>query len=278
MTRNDDLIGDRVRITKNLERYPLPNAELIGRTGRRVNWKSGPDGHTTHWLVEPDDSATSIERPVWIWVKCLAVIEGPERHAPSHAPQADDSAKNRTDSCSAPPPTADDGAFSAPEARAVSSGAERRTIPKALQFRVWSRDSWHCRYCLRPLFFAPTLRELERRAPAHGYYHRNGRDGAMLRLLQMGWASADHFVPVTDGGQNTEENLVAACMECNISRGDEPASSKARALKSIPPELRALHWDGFAAVYPALVAQPDEWCRLIAQSLRSEPDGLAPQV
>ncbi len=278
MTRNDDLIGDRVRITKHFERYPLPSAELIGRTGRRIDWETGSDGHTTHWLVEPDDSATSIERPVWVWVRSLTVIDGAVRQAPTPAPRANVSAGDRAVSCTTQPPTACGDASSPPEACAVNTSADRRAISKALQFRVWGRDSWHCRYCLRPLFFAPTLRELASRAPAHGYYHRNGRDGAMLRLLQMSWASADHFVPVTHGGQNTEENLVAACMECNISRGDEPASSKARALKSIPPELRALQWDGFAAVYPTLVAQPDEWCRIIARHLRSEPDCLDTQV
>jgi len=79
----------------------------------------------------------------------------------------------------------------------------------------------------------------------------------------MGRSSADHFVPATHGGENNFENLVAARMECNISRDNEPAGCKLRDLREFPLALRALCWDGFASAYPTLVAEPDEWCPII---------------
>ena len=270
MTRNDDLIGERVRITQSLERYPLPDLKLIGQTGRLADWKTGPDNHTTHWLVEPDGSSTSVAQPAWIWVKNLTrITEEADRNA--RVRTAKPATRGTAADAKADPRAVTPQTHAQPAPTPTSSNIERCNIPNDLKFRVWSRDAWHCRYCLRPIFFAPTLRELERRAPGHGYYHRNGKEGAMLTLLQMGWSSADHFVPVTHGGQNTIDNLVAACMECNISRGNEPAESKSRDLRAIPPQLRALGWDGFAAAYPSLVAEPDEWCKIIRR--HSLPSG-----
>lgn len=72
------------------------------------------------------------------------------------------------------------------EARAVQ--ALRQVIPAQLRFRVLQRDGFRCQYCGR--------------APA---------DGAVLQL--------DHVVPVSSGGETTEDNLMTACETCNLGKG-----------------------------------------------------------
>lgn len=63
----------------------------------------------------------------------------------------------------------------------------RRPIPKKLRFQVLERDGFTCRYCgARP-------------------------PNVVLHL--------DHVVAVAKGGGNTLENLVTACLPCNIGKG-----------------------------------------------------------
>ena len=56
---------------------------------------------------------------------------------------------------------------------------------RALRVMVFARDKFTCRYC--------------------------GTVGGRLE--------ADHVVPVRDGGDNSEDNVVTACMPCNRSKG-----------------------------------------------------------
>lgn len=137
----------------------------------------------------------------------------------------------------------------------------RVSIPKALQISVFYRDHWHCRYCLQPVFFSPTLKLLDGMSPGHSYYHRHGKTGAMLPLFQWRFASADHVDPVAAGGENTEENLVTACWRCNLKKRDNPSNS--RILKEIPDSLAELRWDGFASIYPTLPGASPAWAKLI---------------
>lgn len=63
----------------------------------------------------------------------------------------------------------------------------RQPIPKAMRFRVLSRDGYKCRYCGAS---APDV---------------------VLHL--------DHVLAVAKGGRNTDDNLVTACLPCNIGKG-----------------------------------------------------------
>lgn len=65
----------------------------------------------------------------------------------------------------------------------------RKPIHPRLRFVVLLRDDFTCRYC-----------GLSR------------DDGAVLVL--------DHVTPVAAGGENTKENLVTACTQCNAGKGD----------------------------------------------------------
>lgn len=156
----------------------------------------------------------------------------------------------------------------------------RSNFSKAEQLAVWRRDAWHCRYCLAPVFFSPALKALEELSPGHGYYHRNAKTGSMLPLLQWGWASVDHIVPVAAGGTNEPGNLVTACWRCNLSKRDSPPEL-ARPVLALTPDIVALHWDGLSSVYAKLANRKDEWCRLINEPMhcaspmetdRSSPD------
>jgi hypothetical protein len=114
------------------------------------------------------------------------------------------------------------------------------------------------------MFFPPTLKMLERRCPGHSYYHPGGRAGMMLPLFRWSWASVDHVIPVTAGGNNEDENLVAACWWCNLKKGNASPAEQYQ-LCDVSNELRALCWDGMCSVYLKLAEKPDEWTRLIGR-------------
>lgn len=65
---------------------------------------------------------------------------------------------------------------------------KRRSISKALRFKVFARDGFSCRYC-----------------------GARRDDGAELHV--------DHVKPVSAGGTNDVANLVTACLPCNIGKG-----------------------------------------------------------
>ena len=61
-----------------------------------------------------------------------------------------------------------------------------RQIDQAIQWKVFERDEYCCRYC--------------------------GRTGIPL--------SVDHIILWEEGGPSTEENLITACKKCNKTRGN----------------------------------------------------------
>lgn len=86
--------------------------------------------------------------------------------------------------------------------------ASRKSMSTQTRFSVLSRDRFTCRYCSRS---APDV-ELH----------------------------VDHVVPVALGGSDDLENLVAACVECNLGKSDKtidgcpPAANEAKATKHHP--------------------------------------------
>ena len=136
----------------------------------------------------------------------------------------------------------------------------RISIPKKLQFRVWTRDKWRCSYCKRGVIFSPALKELELISPGKGYYDQHGSRQRMLALFENLCACCDHILPVTKGGKNEIKNLVTACFECNRAKSDlevfdiEPLASEHEV-----PE----NWDGLLGVYIKLSEDKTEWKRVI---------------
>ena len=137
----------------------------------------------------------------------------------------------------------------------------RVTISKQLQISVFCRDHWLCRYCLEPVFFNPTLKLLQDLSPGHGYYHPHSKTGERLTLFQRRFASADHVVPVADGGQNIEENLVTACWECNLGKGNRDPNEFE--ICDVPDTHASVGWDGLATIYPKLPGAKSNWNKII---------------
>lgn len=72
-----------------------------------------------------------------------------------------------------------------PRAQAVN---KKRTLSPALRFSVLYRDEFRCRYC-----------------------GKSSADGAVLHV--------DHVQPESSGGDDSSENLVTSCEECNVGKG-----------------------------------------------------------
>jgi len=118
---------------------------------------------------------------------------------------------------------------------------KRKSIPPKVQLAVWRRDNWHCRYCGKPVFYAPALKELNRLNLGHEYFHPNGKTGELLPLFQWQWASVDHVKPFSKEGSDEIENYVTACWECNLKYNDKKVGKG----KPSPIEIIESNWDGF---------------------------------
>lgn len=70
-----------------------------------------------------------------------------------------------------------------------------------LRFQVLERDGFRCRYCGRSV-----------------------EDGAKLQL--------DHVHPKSKGGKWERNNLITACQECNLGKGDRVLQARAE-LKAV---------------------------------------------
>jgi len=124
----------------------------------------------------------------------------------------------------------------------------RATIPHAVQAQIFQRDKWCCRYCGIEVFFSPALEAMERLAPDHGYWQRNGRSDKMSKVLLARCACVDHVRPVVQGGDNGTDNLVCACWSCNSTKsGKNPTQWKANMIPIEHLET-ADGWDGFVGL------------------------------
>src|SRR5258707_1327266 len=92
----------------------------------------------------------------------------------------------------------------------------RLPLSKELQLRVFRRDKWVCRWCNRPVIFAPVMRLIQDEVRKTGrdeplsYYHSHWtRAGAPL-LDELG-AVIDHVEAHSTGGSSAEKNLTTAC-------------------------------------------------------------------
>ncbi len=141
---------------------------------------------------------------------------------------------------------------------------KREPISKEFQYQVFCRDKWHCRYCNDAVFFSPILKVLESISPGHGYYHPNGKSDEMLTLFANKFASIDHIIPVTRGGENSIENYVTSCWKCNLMYGNK-THKKGKPLPN-PINSSGTKWDGLSSLYPKLLDQDDKWSNIISDS------------
>ena len=82
---------------------------------------------------------------------------------------------------------------------------KRKTLSKKLRFEIFKRDSFICQYC------------------------GNHPPSVILEV--------DHIVPVVDGGDNSQDNLITSCFDCNRGKGKNSLDSTPKPLKERQAEL-----------------------------------------
>ncbi|HLF71785.1 MAG TPA: HNH endonuclease [Dehalococcoidia bacterium] len=152
------------------------------------------------------------------------------------------------------------------EAGATARPQKRPPLSKDIQVSIFRRDGWLCRWCYKPVIFAPVMKLLERQVRTAGetrrlaYYHAHWtRDGAPL-LDELG-AVIDHVEAFSAGGLGVEENLFTACNKCNGHKsaatvGKWNERSKPKPVKGKYGEPQ--HWDGFSALFVLLARRAPE--------------------
>lgn len=136
----------------------------------------------------------------------------------------------------------------------------RAPLSYALQVRVFRRDRWICRWCHRPVVFAPALRMLDllaRQRGHHGalaYHHPQWRRDQAPLLDHLG-AVVDHVAAFSRGGAHDETNFVTAGNKCNSRKSNAVAedfqrTAPARVVKGKYGEPK--DWDGFSTLFMLL--------------------------
>jgi 5-methylcytosine-specific restriction endonuclease McrA len=145
----------------------------------------------------------------------------------------------------------------------VETKRKRTSLSKGLQVRVFRRDGWLCRWCGRPVIFAPAMRLVQQWVKDQGCssplaYHdpRWRRDQAPL-LDHLG-AVIDHIEAFIRGGLHDEPNFVTSCNKCNMRKN----STEATAFETRSPMLpvkgkygEPKHWDGMTTLFVLLASQ-----------------------
>jgi len=103
--------------------------------------------------------------------------------------------------------------------------ASRRVLKRS-QVEVFFRDLWLCRYCGKPVIFAPALKYLQREIdppwPCHQglAYWRYAYDRNGAPLLDELAAGIDHVRRFSGGGPGEPSNLATACNKCNTKKNN----------------------------------------------------------
>lgn len=71
-----------------------------------------------------------------------------------------------------------------------SSTVRRKDFHSCRRLRIYERDNFRCRYC--------------------------GQSPANSSEVKL---TLDHFIPISRGGTNNEDNLLTCCFTCNVKKG-----------------------------------------------------------
>src|SRR5271165_3819453 len=155
-----------------------------------------------------------------------------------------------------------------------------RQIPRKLQLFVFQRDRWLCRFCGKPVVFAPALKYLQQELLESGFkdlaYWRYAYDRHGAPLLDELAAVIDHEKAFSLGGPSTIENLNTCCNRCNMMKSS--ADSEAWRHKHRARKIKAKYgepqdWDGFSSVFVLLAKRnpsrlkpsESEWLQLLTK-------------
>jgi 5-methylcytosine-specific restriction endonuclease McrA len=160
----------------------------------------------------------------------------------------------------------------------------RPPLSRELQLCVFRRDKWVCRWCNRPVIFAPVLRLIEAevrkadRTEPLSYYHAHWtRAGAPL-LDELG-AVIDHVEAHSTGGSSEKDNLATSCCKCNAQKSAGTVESHRTKHPHKPIRGKhgePQHWDGLSALFavlaerdPSLLTSSErDWLKVLAGASR----------
>jgi 5-methylcytosine-specific restriction endonuclease McrA len=139
-------------------------------------------------------------------------------------------------------------------------GKPRVPLPKDLQLSIFRRDRWICRWCNRPVIFAPVMKFLEREIRSAGHsaplaYHHAHWTRANAPLLDELGAVIDHVEAHSTGGLDSEDNLATACNKCNGRKGSAPVDKWGKRVMRKPIKGKygePQYWDGLSGVFTIL--------------------------
>lgn len=139
----------------------------------------------------------------------------------------------------------------------------RTAVPYVVQVQVFYRDGWLCRWCHRPVVFAPAFRLIKELVQDHGYsnrlayFHKNWSRADAPLLDHLG-AVIDHVEAHSKGGAHDESNFVVSCNKCNARKN----SRDAKEFKKDHPDRPVCgkhgepkHWDGLVSLFLMLAEQ-----------------------
>jgi 5-methylcytosine-specific restriction endonuclease McrA len=142
----------------------------------------------------------------------------------------------------------------------------RPAISKSDQEAVFRRDGWLCRWCGRPVIFAPALKYLDRFARDSGFagplaYHDDHWTRRNAPLLDHMGAVIDHIAAHSQGGPDVLENLATACNKCNASKSDSASGDFSR--RSPRQRIKGKYgepenWDGLSRLFVILAERAKE--------------------
>lgn len=124
------------------------------------------------------------------------------------------------------------------------------------QVAVFRRDGWLCRWCRKPVIFAPVMKFIERELKESGYTgniayfhsHWTRKDAPLLDELG---AVIDHVEAFATGGSSEIENLITACNKCNAQKSSAASNKwdKRRPRKFVKGRYgEPVYWDGLSSL------------------------------
>jgi 5-methylcytosine-specific restriction endonuclease McrA len=136
-----------------------------------------------------------------------------------------------------------------------------RYASRLVQVQAFRRDRWLCRWCGRPVIFAPAMRYLAEFVRQEGYngilayYKRNWRRSDAPLLDHMG-AVIDHVEAHSGGGASVISNLATACNKCNARKSSQSAEAFEKRHPAIPVKGKygdPRDWDGLSTLFMILI-------------------------
>jgi 5-methylcytosine-specific restriction endonuclease McrA len=165
----------------------------------------------------------------------------------------------------------------------------RRAIPKELQVAVFRRDAWICRWCGRPVIYAPAMKYLERFVRMAGVtepiaYHDAHWTRRNAPLLDYMGAVIDHVEAYSRGGKDLADNFATACNKCNANKSNGPQDQfrKKSPRHKVKGRYREPeHWDGLSTLFVVLAQQAPQsassserdWVRALKCSATAHDSG-----